>query len=92
MFEEADSPDNFAFFNNSDLATVFSGYEVTWIANHLLCLDSFTMTGHSHKFTISICDNGFDGFVQHVSTTVDGAQPGERLRKLAETIKRVDVR
>jgi hypothetical protein len=87
VLQEADGSDNFTFLNNADLSTVCSfGAEVAGVADHLLGLDGLAIAGDSNEFAIGIGNNSVDFLVEHVCTTVDGAQTGKGLRKLAKTI------
>lgn len=93
MFQDANCPNDLASFYHSNFAIVCAiPTEVTGITNHLFGLDGFSTTGHTDKLAVGICDNGFNGFVQHVGTSVDGTQSGERLREFSKAIERINVR
>lgn len=59
---------------------------------HLLGLDGLITTSHADKLAIRIGDDLVDLLVEHVGSTVDGAQTSKGLGQLAETVQRVDVR
>ena len=91
VFQKANSPDYLTLFDHSEFA-ILGISEITWVTNNLLRFDSFTVASYPNEFSISVGNDGINGFVKHVGTTIYGAQTGKRLWKLAEPIKGVDIR
>jgi len=91
VLKYADSTDNLALFDNTELAAL-RVVEVAGVADDLLGLDGFPTAGNAHEETVFVGDNRVNLLIQHVGSSVDRAQAGERLGELAETVQGVDVR
>lgn len=66
--------------------------EVAGVADDLLRLDGLVAAAHADELAVRVRDDLVDRLVQHVGAAVDGAETGEGLGQLAETVERVDVR
>lgn len=91
VLQKANSSHYLTLFDDSKFA-ILGISEITWITDNLLGFDSFTVTGYPDEFSISIGNDGINGFIEHVGTAIYGTQTGKRLWKLAEPIEWVDIR
>ena len=78
--------------NTSLALACLSSTEVARVTDNLLRLDSLVTAANTDELAIGIGDDLIDGLVEHVGTAVDGAETGEGLWELAETVQGVDVR
>lgn len=93
MLENADRAYDLAFLNDTDLALgLLAGAEVARVTNDLLRLDGLVTAANADELAVRVRNNLVNGLVEHVGTAIDGAQAGERLWELAETVEGVDVR
>ena len=93
VVEETNSADDLALFNDADLSAIsyLTSAEVGGIADDLLGRNGFLSRTDADKIAITVSDDLVNWFVEHVGTTIDGGETGEGLRKLPETIERVNV-
>lgn len=92
VLEDANSTDNLAFFDNTDLALgLLAGTKVAWVTDNLLGLHSLVTAPDTDELAISVSDNLVNGLIEHVGSSVDGTQTSERLGEFAKTVQGVDV-
>ena len=94
VLEETDCSNDLAFLDGPHLATLklLTSTEVAGVANNLLGLDGLVPAANADELAISISHDLMNGLVEHVGSTVDGGETGERLGQFTKTIERVDVR
>ena len=92
VLEDTDSADDLALLDDTLLALCrLAGAEVARVADNLLGLDSLITAADTDEIAVLVGDDLINSLVEHVGATIDGAETGERLGKLAKTIERVDV-
>ena len=81
VVEETDCANDLAFLDNPDLSALgcLAGTEVGRIADDLLGFDDFVSRTDAHEHAFFVGHDFVNGFIEHISTAVDGGETCEGL-------------
>ena len=88
MIQDTDTSDGFT--NTSDLLLLASLEHVAGMADDHLALGSFVTTLDTRDLAISVVDDFIDIFVEHESTSINGAHSRETFGDTTKTIDGID--